>query len=80
MQATVTIEVPPGTDVIVYLKFIDRAGPQRKEPPPVHLVLVPPPEPAPVSPRGPQLWLSYNGWECDAIPGCGKLDFREVQR
>ena len=65
MLAKVTIEVPEGTDVtdvVVYLRVAPRTGPQRKELPPVHLVLVPPPEPAPQSPQGPQLWLRYAGW------------------
>jgi hypothetical protein len=74
MQATVTIQVPEGTDVLVL--FIPRARPQRKEPPlPVPLALVAPPDPQRRSPRGPQLWLPYAGHEADAIEGARLLEF-----
>jgi hypothetical protein len=80
MQATVTIEVPPGTDVVLLLALlVQRAGPQRKEAAPpaarVQLVLVPPPEPPPVGAHGPQLPLPYPGVECDVLQGCRMLDF-----
>lgn len=72
MQATVTVEVPPGTDVIVLRIITPDAGvadpkSRRKHEPAVALSAVAVINPAPRGPRGPQLWLRYPGWECDAF-------------
>ena len=69
MQATVTFEVPPGTDIFVCV--FTRARPKRMGLPPDGLDALKPP---PRSPRGDQLWLPYPGWERDAA-GWRWLDF-----
>lgn len=72
MLATVTIEVPSGTEIVVSVEL---------KPAVLHptetsarfaapLVL----DPQPRGPRGQQLWLRYPGWECDAS-GWRRLEY-----
>lgn len=68
MLATLKIEVPPGTECIdVFVRFISGVAAANI----IHVQRRNPGDGAasgqpPKGPRGDQLWLPYEGWECDA--------------
>jgi len=76
MLAMLSVEVPSGTEVVVHIQFrgIPAATPPAKAGT-VRILAMTKSETIPLasipwafhpSPRGPQLWLRYPGWECDA--------------